>query len=62
MSADCNTMPGSIVAYYIMFQETYFVPGEKLASSSWQIDVRQDVLFVRSIFDSIRLLKYMHVL
>ena len=43
-------MSGCIVAYYIMLQETYFVPEEKLASSSWQVDVRQDVLFVRSIF------------
>ena len=51
-----------IVAYYIMLQETYFVPEAKLASSSWQVDVRQDVLFVRSIFNFIRLLKYMHVL
>ena len=55
-------MTGCIVAYYIMLQETYFVPEEKLASSSGQVDVRQDVLFVRSIFNSIRLLKYMHVL
>ena len=50
------------MAYYIMLQETYFVPEEKLASSSWQVDVRQDVLFVRIIFNFIRLLKYMHVL
>ena len=45
-----------------MPQEKYSVPAEKLSSNMWQVDVRQDVLLVRSIFCSIRSLKYMHVL